>query len=124
MDRYDADLLVFDSDEHGLDDHLKLPFEALSAFGPRRQGYRQSADRKPHPPPAVQTMAQPRRAWLIARTSHEVPSRGLGGTVPSGVFDLRDAESYVQSVEHPDGRKRRWVRCITGRSRELVRSAG
>jgi len=29
-----------------------------------------------------------------ARTSHQVSSRGREGTVPSGVFDLRDAESY------------------------------
>jgi hypothetical protein len=27
-------------------------------------------------------------------------------------------------VEHPEARKYRWVRCIAGRSRKLVRYAG
>jgi len=31
---------------------------------------------------------------LLARISHQVSSRGLGNAVSSGVFDLRDAQSY------------------------------
>ncbi len=42
----------------------------------------------------------------------------------SGVFDLRDAESYSTSVEHPDARKHHWALCIIGRSRKLVKFAG
>jgi hypothetical protein len=44
--------------------------------------------------------------------------------VHSGDFDPRGAESYSQYVEHAEVRKRRWVRCIAGRSRNLVRYAG
>ncbi len=35
-----------------------------------------------------------RFAKKLARISHQVSSRGRGGAVPSGILDLRDAESY------------------------------
>ena len=60
----------------------------------------------------------------LACTSHRVSWRGRRGAVPSVVFDLRGAEAYLQSVEHPEMRKRRWVQCIAGRRRKLVRNAG
>ena len=40
-------------------------------------------------------------------------------------FTTRGARSaYSKYVEHPEARKHRWVRCIAGRSRKLVRYAG
>jgi len=41
--------------------------------------------------------------------------------MPSGVFEPRDVEPYLAYVEHPEASKHRWVRCIAGRSRKLVR---
>ena len=41
------------------------------------------------------------------------------------VFSTRGARSRTrQYVEHTKARKRRWVRCIAGRRRKLVRYAG
>jgi hypothetical protein len=34
------------------------------------------------------------------------------------------AERVLMYVEHPEARKHRWVLCIGGRSRKLVRYAG
>ncbi len=52
--------------------------------------------------------------------------RRESGEVPCPVgFSTRGARSRTgQYVEHPEARKRRWVRCIAGRSRKLVRNAG
>jgi len=49
-----------------------------------------------------------------------------GGEVPRPVgFSTRGARSaYLRYVEHPEARKHRWVWCITGRSRKLVRYEG
>jgi hypothetical protein len=52
--------------------------------------------------------------------------RREGSEVPCpAVFTTRGARSRTQQyVEHPEARKLRWVRCIAGRSRKLVRNAG
>ncbi len=51
---------------------------------------------------------------------------GEGGEVPCPVvFSTRGARSRTREyVEHPEARKHRWVRCITGRSSKLMRYAG
>jgi hypothetical protein len=41
-----------------------------------------------------------------------------------GVFDLRAAEAYLGYVEQPEGRKRRRLLYIAGRSSDVVRNAG
>ena len=52
--------------------------------------------------------------------------RDEGGEVPCQVgFSTRGARRRTrQYVEHPEARKHRWVLCIAGRSRKLVRHAG
>ena len=49
-----------------------------------------------------------------------------GSEVPCAVvFSTLGARSRTRKfVEHPEARKRRWVRCIADRSRKLVRYAG
>jgi len=51
--------------------------------------------------------------------------REVGEVACTAVFSIRGARNRTQQyVEHPEARKRRWGRCITDRSRKLVRYAG
>ena len=54
-----------------------------------------------------------------AFVARAVRGRAQWGFRPEG----RGARTQ-QYVEHPEARKHRWVRCIAGRSRKLVRNAG
>jgi hypothetical protein len=62
----------------------------------------------------------------LARTSHQLSWRGRRGAVPSGVFDLRGAESYLtvrrapRSEKPPLGAVHRWPQQEAGEKCGLV----